>query len=240
MTISQRIFDIMDKKSKKQKELAQYTGISTSAISAWNKNGTNPATEKLSIIADFLDVSVEYLITGKEKSSSADVLSADELEVIDIYNKLTEKSKGKWIERGNVLVELQNEQASTIDKLETRHIALYAAPASAGLGMFLDSSDSESIEIALNDISAQATYALRVRGDSMQPKFYDDDIVLIKSQPNIQCGEIGVFVVNHESYIKKLGDCELISLNSKYENIKLNENDAIYCMGLVLGVVDNH
>lgn len=53
MTISQRIFMILKEKRLKQKDLSEYTGISTSAISAWNKNNLNPAADKLSIIADF-------------------------------------------------------------------------------------------------------------------------------------------------------------------------------------------
>ena len=68
MTISQRIFMLLKQKGKKQKELAEYTGISTSAISAWNKNNTNPTAESLSTIADFLEVSLDYLLTGKEKT----------------------------------------------------------------------------------------------------------------------------------------------------------------------------
>ncbi|MEZ3453931.1 MAG: helix-turn-helix transcriptional regulator [Oscillospiraceae bacterium] len=92
MTISQRIFYILKQKGKKQKELAEYTGISTSAISAWNKNNTNPAAENLSTIADFLEVSLEYLITGKEKG----ICNNDpEQELIESYRKLSDFEKGE-------------------------------------------------------------------------------------------------------------------------------------------------
>lgn len=66
MTISQRIFFLLEKQNKKQNELSKFTGISTSTISAWNKRGTNPPADTLSTIADFFDVSLDYLITGKE------------------------------------------------------------------------------------------------------------------------------------------------------------------------------
>ena len=68
MDIAQRIMWELDRQGKKQKDLSAFTGISTSAISAWNKNGTQPASDKISLIADFLDVSLEYLITGQENS----------------------------------------------------------------------------------------------------------------------------------------------------------------------------
>lgn len=68
MTISQRIFSILKEKQKKQKELAEYAGISETAVSDWKKKGTNPSADKISVIADFLEVSTDYLLTGKEKN----------------------------------------------------------------------------------------------------------------------------------------------------------------------------
>lgn len=66
MTISQRVFYLLEEQNKKQNELSEFTGIPTSTISAWNKRGTNPAADTISTIADFFDVSVDYLLTGKE------------------------------------------------------------------------------------------------------------------------------------------------------------------------------
>ena len=83
MTISQRIFMILKEKRLKQKDLSEYTGISTSAISAWNKNNLNPAADKLSIIADFLGVSLSYLITGQEENK---MLSNDIDQLIKNYS----------------------------------------------------------------------------------------------------------------------------------------------------------
>lgn len=54
MTISQRVFHLLAKQGKKQNELSDFTGISTSTISAWNTRGTNPAADTISAIADFL------------------------------------------------------------------------------------------------------------------------------------------------------------------------------------------
>lgn len=70
MTISQRIFLILKEKGKKQKELSQYTGISEQTISDWKKKGSIPSADKISGIADFLEVSTDYLLTGKERSFS--------------------------------------------------------------------------------------------------------------------------------------------------------------------------
>lgn len=70
MTISQRIFIILKEKGKKQKELSQYTGISEQTISDWKKKGSIPSADKISGIADFLEVSTDYLLTGEEQTIS--------------------------------------------------------------------------------------------------------------------------------------------------------------------------
>ncbi len=67
MTISQRIFAELAKQNKTQKQMSEFTGIPTSTISAWNKNGTNPSADSIYSIAQFLNVSLEYLLTGEEK-----------------------------------------------------------------------------------------------------------------------------------------------------------------------------
>lgn len=62
MTTSQKILALMEEKNIKQKQLADFTGISTSAISDWKKKGTNPSVDKIGLIADCLGVSVDYLL----------------------------------------------------------------------------------------------------------------------------------------------------------------------------------
>ena len=70
MTISDRIFALLDEKGMKQKEFSEKTGISQSTISDWKKKSTNPAADKLISICEALDVSPEYLLTGVEATAS--------------------------------------------------------------------------------------------------------------------------------------------------------------------------
>ena len=53
----------------------------------------------------------------------------------------------------------------------------------------------------------------------------------------VDVGEIGIFVVNGDAYIKELGDQCLISQNEKYKPIRIGESDSVYCCGRVIGVV---
>lgn len=93
MNISQRIIWELDRQGKKQKDLSVFTGISTSAISAWNKNNSQPASDKLALIADFLDVSLDYLITGQEKGTEPNLYNyrwdfPENTEIDKKYNKV--------------------------------------------------------------------------------------------------------------------------------------------------------
>lgn len=118
---------------------------------------------------------------------------------------------------------------------DTTTIPVYDAGASAGTGIFLDSDYYDVIAIADNYTNRKANFAVWVDGHSMEPKFNDGDLVLVRQQPQVDIGEIGIFIVNGEGFIKKLGEGELISLNPDYENIPLNEWDDICCKGRVLG-----
>lgn len=140
-----------------------------------------------------------------------------------------------------VLKEIVNIVTPQKKPLKERRIVLplYDIPASAGLGSWLnDDIPLEWITVSRNDKTTEADFMLEVRGDSMQPKYFDGDKVLIKETSSIYEGEIGVFILNNESYIKKMGRGELISLNSAYEPIKLTEYDDVRCVGRVIDSIN--
>lgn len=93
------------------------------------------------------------------------------------------------------------------------------------------------IEVEESSETCEANFALKVSGNSMEPRFHDGDLVLIKSQPSVELGDIGIFIINDEGFIKKFGGDKLISLNPEYDDIDLHEYDDIYCRGKVIGVI---
>lgn len=91
-------------------------------------------------------------------------------------------------------------------------IPFYETPVSAGTGSWLgDDIVAEWLTVPRNDLTTSADFALKISGDSMQPKFSNGETVLVKQTSSVFEGEIGVFVLNGESYIKKLGKKELVS-----------------------------
>ena len=96
-----------------------------------------------------------------------------------------------------------------------RLLRLYDTPVSAGLGNYTNEGNYEMIEVD-NTVPNSADYAVRVSGDSMIPRFVDKQIIFIHEQPTLEDGEIGIFYLNNETYLKKLeGGC-LISFNPAF------------------------
>lgn len=74
------------------------------------------------------------------------------------------------------------------------------------------------------DMAATADYfALRVKGDSMEPRITEGDVVIVREQPDVESGEIAIVLVNgDEGTVKKLvkyenGSIALVAFNSAYQ-----------------------
>lgn len=66
MTISERIFKVMEEQGMTQLEFSRLTGIAQSTISDWRRKGTNPAADKLLIISNVLNISVYELLQDQD------------------------------------------------------------------------------------------------------------------------------------------------------------------------------
>ncbi len=64
-----RIFELADKKFPEQQAFAAAIGVSAKTVSVWRTGRGKSYTKYLTQIADALDTSVEYLLTGKTQSS---------------------------------------------------------------------------------------------------------------------------------------------------------------------------
>ncbi len=108
--------------------------------------------------------------------------------------------------------------------------------ASAGTGTYLGPEAFETIHVRDNELTRRASFSVPVSGDSMEPRYHDKDILMVEGTERIEPGEIGIFTIDGEGYVKELGNRELISLNPRYDPIPIN--DSIRCHGRVIGVLE--
>ena len=116
-----------------------------------------------------------------------------------------------------------------------KSILLYTLPVSAGPGVYLDDESAEQISIPLNEKTEGVSFALRISGNSMEPKYHNGDIVLVENADSVNVGELGIFVLDGNGYFKKYGGDRLISLNEEYGDILLKDYVASVCCGRVVG-----
>lgn len=94
MNFSQQLTNLLVKNQHSQAELARYVGVKNNTVSDWINKGTSPKIEHMYRIAEFLGVSFDVLMTGKEKSLSFDV-DEHEKELLNCYRKLSDFDKGE-------------------------------------------------------------------------------------------------------------------------------------------------
>lgn len=162
-----------------------------------------------------------------------------EWKLIEKYRFISEHSP-EGIETVNYILNREYRVAEQIrDSTESssesniRYIQRYPRVASAGTGQVVFE-DMPVDRIGIPDIPKykRVSYAIEVNGNSMEPLYHDEDILLVEPTCQIDVGEIGIFIVGNEAYVKKLGEAELISLNKGYDNIPLTEDSK--CMGRVV------
>lgn len=232
-----------------QEELGEKLGLQKSAIAKY-ENG-RVENIKRSIIANMakvLDCSPAYLMGWSEKAcyelqDKANKATSPELEHITKYRDLDDHGK----EMVDFILQKEWERSTatnqpdvelSIHNASMRLINYYYRLASAGTGQIIfDMPPTKRIEIPNIPEYRKVDYAIGVNGNSMEPTFYDGDMLLIEMTEEIDPGEIGIFLVDNESYVKKLGKGELISLNPECDNIPLTEDSR--CMGRVIDKLEN-
>lgn len=127
-------------------------------------------------------------------------------------------------------------------KEEPKVIPLYWSPAAAGLTSPILGQEYDTYELKPEDPQG-AVFAVKVDGDSMEPYFNDGSIVFCNKDP-IADGEVGVFCLDGESFIKQyhydpiLRMTYLFSLNRKRADadklITSTSGQTLTCMGRVM------
>ena len=233
-TISDRIKEYRWKKGMTQQEVAEALGESSGrVIYHWEKGSGRPDCEKIAKLCDLLEVSADELIGCKVMHHRP---TATEWNMIQKYRALDEHGK----EVVDYLIEVEHKRIAVAEKkpkLRMLKIDYYILPASAGTGNFLDSEFAEELLVPESDIAEQADFVISVGGDSMEPTFHNGDKVFVEKCDSVNIGEVGIFVVNGDVYIKERGNNCLVSHNPKYNPIALSEHDSAFCCGRVLGVV---
>ena len=215
-----------------QADVAEAVGIKESAYSNYEKDLREPNAVVLKAMAKYFGVTIDYLLD----CHTGFVASRSEQEHIKKYRTLDPYGQ----KAVTSVLDIEFERCTYIpepNREELIEVSINYAPVSAGFGDELEDYEQwEKASVPLTPESRKADFILVVDGDSMEPKFHNGDYILVRKQPAVDIGQIGIFGVDGKGYIKKYGGDKLISLNKKYSDIPLDDESR--CFGLVLGVTD--
>jgi repressor LexA len=259
----ERIKQIKNEKKITNEELSRLSGIPLGTLSKLLA-GLSDSVKLSNMIAicDALGCSLDYVVSGIPENTNNFTLDGNEIRLIEEYRRLDNHGKellmlvaGKERERVSsaeyhaspapafsretapiVTAPIANRyKDSGAGRVTKRSIPLYDLPVSAGIGEYLDGDAAESVSITVSESTASADFALRISGNSMEPKYHDGDVLLVQNSEGVEVGEAGIFVLDGAGYFKVYGGDCLISLNPEYGRIMLKDFENVSCIGKVLG-----
>ncbi len=92
MEIIERIYQLLDANDKTAYSLCEKLGIRTSTMSTWKTNTKNPPAKYMKTIADFLGVSLDYLMTGQD-APVRKLTTPEEDELLELFRALPIKKQ---------------------------------------------------------------------------------------------------------------------------------------------------
>lgn len=99
--------------------------------------------------------------------------------------------------------------------------------------------DFKEIPLSLDERYLQnpeATFLIKVVGDSMYPTLQIGDLLIVKSDKEFGDNDIGIVSVNQTDFTVKRFDKSkkiLIADNKDFSNIRIKEDDTLICLGVV-------
>ena len=225
----------------------------------------SPKLSNMMAICDALDCSLDYLAYGVPMNTNNYTLDDKEIHLVEAYRSLDaygkdltevviekEAARAAWMEKAAQPTQMpgqiskrrakiipREQMAEMVEEQSRRQtrrkIFLYDMAVSAGPGVYLDETRAEAINIPAGDKADQADFALRISGNSMEPRYHNRDVLLVKSVDAVSVGELGIFLLDGSAYFKIFGGDRLISINPAYNDIMLKDFSEITCLGRVIG-----
>ena len=109
MEVLDRITNALKEKKKTQKELCEYVGISKNAYTNWKSGHMKSYERYLPKIAEFLEVSVDYLLGNTDKKESPSEMSERDSLALEAFRSLTVEEQEFFLSLMRSRVEKQGE-----------------------------------------------------------------------------------------------------------------------------------
>ena len=204
-----------------QKDIADQLGISYQAYSAWERGVKEPSKEKVKRLEQILRVPKGYFT---------------EIDIVRLYNTLSNKGKNQVVEYARDLVQKEKTQQviSVSENLYEYHVY---EKMSAGIGASVY--DDRDYDIVYFDEELAHDFASWVSGDFMEPKYHNGSVALIRETGFDYDGAVYAVVWNFQTFIKKVyrekEGLRLVSINKDYKDIYISYDENPHIVGKIVG-----
>ena len=204
-----------------QKEIAEQLGISFQAYSAWERGIKEPSKEKVAQLENILKVAKGYFT---------------QIEIVRLYNSLSKQGKEKVVLYARNLA--KEEQAQKVTAMPERlyEYRVYERM-SAGIGASVY--DDRNFDTVYFNEELAHDFASWVSGDSMEPKYQNGSVALIRETGFDYDGAVYAVVCNNQTYIKRVyreeDGLRLVSINPKYKDIFISYEEDPRIVGIIVG-----
>ena len=204
-----------------QKEIAEQLGISFQAYSAWERGVKEPSKEKVSQLENILKVPKGYFT---------------QIEIVHLYHSLSKKGKEKVVLYArNLSQEEQSQKVATMPERLYEYRVYERMSAGIGASVY----DDQNFDTVYFNEELAHDFASWVSGDSMEPKYQNGSVALIRETGFDYDGAVYAVVCNNQTYIKRVyreeNGLRLVSINPKYKDIFISYEEDPRIVGIIVG-----
>ena len=204
-----------------QKEIAEQLGISFQAYSAWERGVKEPSKEKVFQLENILKVPKGYFT---------------QIEIVRLYHSLSKQGQEKVVFYARNLS--QEEKVQKVAPMPERlyEYRVYELM-SAGIGASVY--DDRNFDTVYFNEELAHDFASWVSGNSMEPKYQNGSVALIRETGFDYDGAVYAVVCNNQTYIKRVyreeNGLRLVSINPKYKDIFISYEEDPRIVGIIVG-----
>ena len=204
-----------------QKEIAEQLRISFQAYSAWERGVKEPSQEKVTQLENILKVPKGYFT---------------QIEIVRLYHSLSKQGQEKVVLYARNLAQEEQTQKVTAMPERLYEYRVYERM-SAGIGASVY--DDQNFDTVYFNEELAHDFASWVSGNSMEPKYQNGSVALIRETGFDYDGAVYAVVCNNQTYIKRVyreeNGLRLVSINPKYKDIFISYEEDPRIVGIIVG-----
>ncbi|HIY57655.1 MAG TPA: XRE family transcriptional regulator [Candidatus Tetragenococcus pullicola] len=230
--VGNKIKELRERNNYTQDYLAELLNTTRQSVSRYENGDRKANQDVLFDLAEIFNVSINTFFPDSKINKK---------NITTIYNSLDTDRQTKVYNYAEYQLDEQN--ASTVNENvvsldDYRNNVRMQSKVSAGTGILdLDPENAETISYT-GKLPNYYDMAFQVSGNSMEPTFFDGDIIFVEKMNEVINGALMVVQIDDEAFIKKVykndQHLRLVSLNKEYKDIIADGNNDIRIVGKVV------